>query len=280
MTQELLHDAQVRTAFEKMSSRGVTQTVRAHVRGAGDRGQYVVNGSARLTRIDTSPPPTQQQRRAGVICRQSRPTVGHPDVERRICRGAVGRRPLLVALAQHTQNSPVVVDVIHVETAQFADPDTRRIQKFDYQTIPECNGVELTRAFFCPVQRLRGLVLSQNGRQCAPGRRARQPQRRISSDTSGPGQPGGERARRRRSPRHRCTCGSIASLLRQPRAKHAEIEFVQDADFRRNPARGRYEVNEQRLRVLDVRTHRVRRTSAPQREVLLVLLEVHSQRGR
>ncbi len=74
----------------------------------------VVNGSARLTRIDTSPPPTQQQRRAGVICRQSRPTVGHPDVERRICRGAVGRRPLLVALAQHTQNSPVVVDVIHV----------------------------------------------------------------------------------------------------------------------------------------------------------------------
>ena len=63
VTEQFLHDAQVRTALEQMGGRAVPQAVRSDVRRAGDRRHRLVHDGAGLPLIEPTAAGAQQQRR-------------------------------------------------------------------------------------------------------------------------------------------------------------------------------------------------------------------------
>src|SRR5205085_8477820 len=100
-------------------------------------GQPDVDGATHRALIKTSTASPQEERRAA-SCREqkwaTRPAPG-PD---RLCRGQPERNsPFFVALAEHPDDVPCVVDVVKVEAHEFAHPDAGGVEHFQHGVVAQ-----------------------------------------------------------------------------------------------------------------------------------------------
>lgn len=137
MTEQLLDHPQVGATFQQVGRRAVPQPVRPHIGCAVHRGHGLVHRSACLPHVKAPAPGTQQQRVPGLRGDQRATAVDQPGVQR--IGGWLPERDgaLLVALAEHPNQPMAGVDVVDVQAAQLADPDTGGVQQLDDQPVPQ-----------------------------------------------------------------------------------------------------------------------------------------------
>ena len=162
VAEQFLHDAQVRAALEQMGGGAVAQPVRADVGRTVDRGDRLVHDGACLTRIEPAPTCAEQQRRARVRGGQcGRPSDSHAASA--TCAGSPnGTVRCLLPLPSTRSSRRGRVDVVDVEPAQLADPNTGGVQQLDDQPVPQCKRISLLCTGFRRGHRVERLILSQH----------------------------------------------------------------------------------------------------------------------
>ena len=170
----------------------MTQPVRPDVGGAADGRDGLMHHGAGLTRVESPPAWSEQQRGAGPGMHQRRTAVGKPGVQCTECGPTEGDGALLVSLAQHSQQPPARIDVVDVEAAQLTDPDAGGVEHLDDQPVPQGQRIALFGAETGRVHRRLCLVLTKHRREGPVGFGNLQPSRRVRCQQAAPGSPGGE----------------------------------------------------------------------------------------
>ncbi len=143
-------------------------------------------------RIDASPPFAEEERRPRPFADKRGPTALDP------CgRGTEGRQPdrhdpLLVAFAEHAKNPAVHFEIIDVEAAHLADPDTRGVKKLEKGVIAQLHRLAAGSAAGFGVEKRCRLVLPQYRGQAAPGARGTKRGSMIHGRPPGPNEKPGE----------------------------------------------------------------------------------------
>ena len=136
--------------------------------------------------------------------------VGQPDPQRLGGRPPERRAALLVALAEHPHHPISGIDVVDVQAAQLADPDSGGVQQFDDQPVPQRQRITLLGPGFRCGHGRQGLILAQHRGQGAVGLRNLQPGSGIAGQHAAPGGPRGEGLDRRGAARQRRARGAGA----------------------------------------------------------------------
>src|SRR5882724_2505163 len=105
-----------------MSCRAVPEPVRAHIGCARHRADRVVHDPPDGSRIQPSTARTQEERRRSAVRDESRPAVLLPAAHGPLGRYAERYGPLPLSLAEDTDHSTGIVDVVYVKTTQFRHP--------------------------------------------------------------------------------------------------------------------------------------------------------------
>jgi hypothetical protein len=143
VTKQLLNATEVRSSFEQMCRRGVTQAMGAHVGGAGNRADGVVYYPACRARIEPSTPDTQEHRAPGRCGDQRRSPGEQPAPKRALSRLPERDDALFAALAHDPGEAAIVIKIIDVESAQLGHPDAGGIQELKDGMIPQCDRIAL-----------------------------------------------------------------------------------------------------------------------------------------
>jgi hypothetical protein len=81
--------------------------------------------------VDPTPPPPKEKRRSTSGASQRRSWARKPPVESHLGRDPIGHRPFFGPLSEDPDCTTPVIDIVDVETAELADPDSGRIQQFE-----------------------------------------------------------------------------------------------------------------------------------------------------
>src|SRR3954447_2221331 len=100
MAEQLLHGAQVRTAFEQVRGSRVPEAVRTDVRCAGNFGDPAVHDGADCALVDPPTARAQEQCGAGSGYEEPGSSAGQPGVEGPRRGQTEGDRSLLAALSE------------------------------------------------------------------------------------------------------------------------------------------------------------------------------------
>ena len=128
MAEQLLHDPQVCSPFEKVGGSAVSQPVRTDVGGVWHTLCRHVHDVTDLPWVHAPPPPTEEQRRTAALAGES-PPMRQPCGY--CCAGGPpeGDDPLLTSFAHDPHDSERKVDVINVSGHEFADADPRGVEQ-------------------------------------------------------------------------------------------------------------------------------------------------------
>ena len=265
MAEQLLHGAQVGPALEQVGRGGVAEPVGSEVRRAGNVGDPAVHQAADRALVDPPAAGTEEQRGAGSRHAQRRSSDVQPAGQGSGGRLPVGHRALLAALAEDPYHPAVAVEVVDLETHEFAHPDTGGVEQLEHRHVTQADRAAVVGELGRGLDQGASLVGAEHRRKrlVRLGRAEARPW--IGGDPSGPGQParehphGGGTAGERRA-------GSPAGLLvGQPAAQGAEVDLVEPVDAQ--PVG----VLEHRSEVAEVAAHGVRREVALGHQVALVL---------
>src|SRR6266542_623307 len=120
-----------------MGSRAVPQRVRGDVRSSGDVAYAGVNESSHRTLVDPPTPHSEEERLTAEDGRQGGATALDPLIQRASRWAPHRHAALLVALADHPDQPPAVVDIAEVEAYQLSDTDAGRVQEFQDRAVSQ-----------------------------------------------------------------------------------------------------------------------------------------------
>ena len=188
MSEQFLHRAQIRSAFEQVGRGAVSKAVRRQVRGPRDVGNEPMDRRSHLARVDPPAPPPEEERGTTLfgchrraVCRPRRQCLGGRAAER--------DDPLLAALAEDPHHSRVQVDVVDIATRELADPQPAGIQQFQHRSVPGGDRIAVVGSELRHPHQLARLGLTKHPGQVPDTSGGREPQRRVGGDPPGPGRP-------------------------------------------------------------------------------------------
>ena len=237
--------------------------------------QQLLDHAAHLALVHPVAAHAEEQGRSAGPRGEVPPAAAEPVVDGERSRHPVRHRTFLVAFAEHAQGPAVRVEVIDVQTCQFADPDARGVQQFHHGPVAQRHGLRPAAAAFRPLSSRRtccwcstpGRDLSRLG---AFSRRAGSAA--MSSSRSGPGGEGpgrGGTAGKRGAGHARPRSGAPSQRRRVPSSSSAEAP---------HPFAGR--VAQQACDVREVGTHGVGRARPLTRQVPAETRDGRGQRRR
>jgi hypothetical protein len=189
-----------------------------------------VHQTADDPRIDASPPFAEEERRPRALADKRGPAALDP------CRrGTEGRQPdrhdpLLVAFAEHPKNPAVHFEIIDVEAAHLADPDTRGVKKLEKGVIAQLHRLAAGSAAGFGVEKRCSLVLPQYRGQAAPGARGSKRGSMIHGRPPGPNEKPGECADGSGPASKRGAGSASTCALGQPATESWKIDPVRIGD--------------------------------------------------
>ena len=174
--QQLLNGAQISAALEQVRGCGVPQAVRTEIGCVLDRCQVLMHQGTNRTLVDATPPPSEKQGRTAIGHYQRGSGSRPPRVQRLLCRRAKGHGPFLRPFAEDPYRASVIVHIVHIEPAQFADSDAGGIEQLQDRDVSGRHRVVVAlRAGRRPVQQVGHLSGTQDLGQRPVGLRTRQP---------------------------------------------------------------------------------------------------------
>lgn len=271
VTEQLLDRPQVSATLEQMGCHGVSKSVGTQVGDIVDQCESAVDEPAHDPRVNSPAPVSDEQRRSRTGGRQPVP-VGQPAVECANGRSPQRDGPLLVTLAEHAQEPPVVVDVAGVEPAEFRDPDAAGVEDLNDRQValgrgPPARVVVRPHPLGQPLQELADLVGLQRGWQPPVDARRAEGPRRVSRKPARAVSPGEEGPDRRCPALKGGALGAGRMLVGQPSAQVVEVNCAEVVGA--DPG----QVGEQAGQVTAVGTHGVPGQVALKIEVRAELVE-------
>ena len=132
VTEQLLHGTQVGTTVEQVGGEGVAQRV-----GVGRRAGAAVEDAPDIARGEAVTTPVEEHRVGRGLAgdeSDSRPSASQPPdgLDRRLAERDAA---LLAALAPHPDGGRVEVEVVEVEPAQLADPQTAAVEQLEHGVV-------------------------------------------------------------------------------------------------------------------------------------------------
>jgi hypothetical protein len=210
-----------------MRCRAVSKTVRADVWSVRNQRDPGMHHSANGTLVEATATRAQEEGRPAVSGDQRRSASYLPPFDSLDSRDTEGDGSLLIALAEHPDDMAGLVDVVNVEANQFADPDTRGVQKLKHRVVAQLFGADLAR--WCigrGFEQGDSLGLRKDTRKESLGLRSGQDQTGIGRQPAASSAKGGENSSGRRVPgdrRPRLACGG---QLGQPAAQNPDVEIA------------------------------------------------------
>ena len=177
-------------------------------------------------------------------------------------------RSFLVALAEYPDQPARTVDIVDIEPAQFADPNTGGVQHLHDQAVPQGHRITLGRSRFRGRHGSIRLIPAEYGGQRSVRARRSQARTGIDREMTGVCQPSRESAGRRGTSSHGRSRGPARGQIRQPRSQQAEIDLGH-----RRVGRAVAQMGQQRTRITEIGAHRMRRPIATEAQMPLVLFE-------
>src|SRR5215831_5554832 len=148
VAEQLLDDAHVRAASEKVRRERVAERVRAHLslQRELEHGAVQVPGDASGREPSAA---VVQEQRGGVLprsgLREELAAALEPAPERGDAARVHRAEALLAALAHHPDGAGAQVEVIHVQPARFADPQPRAVEQLEQRAVAEPEHAVLAR---------------------------------------------------------------------------------------------------------------------------------------
>jgi hypothetical protein len=137
VTKQLLYATKVRAAVQKMSRRTVPKSVRTERRqtiNAFERQMYYLPDLSLVDPASATPEKCCGRR---IFPKKLWSSPHHPVFQGGCRRHAIGDNSLLTALSEDAHRSPVVVQVIHIQTAKFTHSDACGVQQFEHRNVTE-----------------------------------------------------------------------------------------------------------------------------------------------
>ena len=126
MSKQLLHTSQVRPALKQVCRRAVSQPVWTQVGGVGYGAESAMNDLAGGPSAQPSTPHADEQGVSGFLGGEYGSTDGEPVPYRAPGRLAIGDGALLAALAHHSHDPAIAVEVGTIESDELTDSDAGR----------------------------------------------------------------------------------------------------------------------------------------------------------
>jgi hypothetical protein len=162
MSKQLLHTSQVRPALKQVCRRAVSQPVWTQVGGVGYGAESAMNDLAGGPSAQPSTPHADEQGVSGFLGGEYGSTVGEPVPYPALGRLAIGDGALLAALAHHSHDPAIAVDVGTIESDELTDSDAGRIQQLQHRPVAQSDRVLGAGVVSNRFQQRRRLVLPKH----------------------------------------------------------------------------------------------------------------------
>jgi hypothetical protein len=162
MSKQLLHTSQVRPALKQVCRRAVSQPVWTQVGGVGYGAESAMNDLAGGPSAQPSTPHADEQGVSGFLGGEYGSTDREPVPYRAPGRLAIGDGALLAALAHHSHDPAIAVEVGTIESDELTDSDAGRIQQLQHRPVTHSDRVLGGGVVSNRFQQRRRLVLAKH----------------------------------------------------------------------------------------------------------------------